>query len=66
MSHSTAPPTPLWTVEDVSDFLGVSVMTIYHWRRTGYGPKGGRVGRYLRYRPEDVRSWFDAQTQATG
>ena len=36
-------------------------MTIYHWRRNDYGPQGRRVGRYLRYRPEEVRAWFDEQ-----
>lgn len=41
-------------------------MTVYHWRRSGYGPKGARVGRYLRYRPEDVRGWLDEQTRKAG
>ncbi len=62
--HTTAPER-LWTVQDLSDHLGIPVMTIYHWRRIGYGPTGTRVGRYLRYRPEDVRTWFDAQTTTT-
>ncbi|GAA1846831.1 hypothetical protein GCM10009772_25160 [Pseudonocardia alni subsp. carboxydivorans] len=56
----------LWGVQDVSAYLGVPVMTIYHWRRTGYGPKGTRVGRYVRYRPEDVRAWFDRQCREAG
>lgn len=34
----------LWTVQDVSKYLGVPVMTVYHWRRTGYGP-GRAAGR---------------------
>jgi excisionase family DNA binding protein len=51
----------LWGVHEVADYLGVPVMTIYHWRQTGYGPKGTRVGRYVRYRPQDVHDWFDAQ-----
>ena len=36
-------------------------MTLYHWRRTGYGPQGTRVGRYVRYRPEEVRAWFESR-----
>ena len=51
----------LWTVQDVSTYLGIPVMTLYHWRRTGYGPRGTRVGRHLRYRPEEVRAWFENQ-----
>jgi hypothetical protein len=49
----------LWGVEDVSAFLGVPIKTIYEWRRTGYGPKGRRVGKYVRYDPAVVRRWFD-------
>jgi DNA-binding transcriptional MerR regulator len=59
-------PYRLWSVKDVASFLGVPVMTLYHWRRNGYGPPGTRVGRYLRYRPEDVRSWFDEQRRRAG
>ncbi|MGI8800474.1 MAG: helix-turn-helix transcriptional regulator [Pseudonocardia sp.] len=56
----------LWTVQDVSEYLSVPVMTLYHWRRTDYGPKGRRVGKYIRYQPEDVRQWFDAQSYKAG
>jgi predicted DNA-binding transcriptional regulator AlpA len=58
--------TRLWTVQDVSTYLGIPVMTLYHWRRTGYGPRGTRIGRYLRYRPEDVRAWFEQQGRKAG
>jgi excisionase family DNA binding protein len=61
-----APLTRLWTVQDVSTYLGIPVMTLYHWRRSGYGPKGKRIGRHLRYRAEDVRAWVDAQDREAG
>ncbi len=52
----------LWTPEDVSEFLGgVPVATLYQWRHKGIGPRSRRVGRYLRYKPQDVRDWFDEQ-----
>lgn len=47
----------LWSVQDVSDYLGVPVHTIYAWRSAGTGPPGRRVGKRLRYRPQDVRDW---------
>ena len=47
----------LWGVTDVAAYLGVPVQTIYQWRSTGYGPRGVRVGRYVKYRPEDGRAW---------
>ncbi len=49
----------LWSVDDVSYFLGVPVQTLYSWRGQGKGPAARLVGRRLRYRPEDVRSWVD-------
>lgn len=49
---------PLWTVEDVSRYLGVPVETLYRWRKVRYGPRAARVGRHLRYDPEDVRVWL--------
>jgi predicted DNA-binding transcriptional regulator AlpA len=48
----------LWTVKDVAEYLGVPVGTLYDWRCKGYGPKGKRVGRYLRYEEDVVRRWF--------
>lgn len=50
----------LWTVEDVSAYLGVPVKTLYQWRHLGSGPAARRVGRYIRYRPADVVAWFDS------
>jgi DNA-binding transcriptional MerR regulator len=52
----------LWSIEDVSEFLGVPVKTLYGWRSKHYGPPGKRVGRYVRYRPEDVVAWLDSIT----
>ena len=52
-------PTKLWTVTDVSDYLGVPVKTLYRWRTMGYGPAGRRVGKHLRYRSADVFAWVD-------
>lgn len=50
----------LWTVEDVAEYLGVPVKTLYDWRTRDYGPKGKRVGKYLRYKADDVIAWFEA------
>lgn len=50
---------PLWTVRDVAEFLRVPVQTLYSWRSTGYGPKARRIGKHLRYRPDDVMTWLD-------
>lgn len=53
-------PERRWGPEDVAAFLGVAVKTVYGWRCTGYGPRGRRVGRHVRYDPDEVRAWFDS------
>jgi excisionase family DNA binding protein len=50
----------LWGVEDVSEYLGIPVQTLYQWRTKGYGPAGRRVGKYVRFEPDAVRAWFKA------
>ncbi|MGC4765007.1 helix-turn-helix transcriptional regulator [Micromonospora sp. DT46] len=55
----TTPTTErLWSVADVSAFLGIPVGTLYQWRHRRIGPRASRVGRHLRYDPADVRAWF--------
>ncbi|MDD7920154.1 helix-turn-helix domain-containing protein [Actinomycetospora callitridis] len=56
---SAARPERRWSAQDVADYLGIALSTVYQWRCTGYGPRGRRVGRYLRYDPDEVRAWFD-------
>ncbi len=50
----------LLSVEEVAEFLGVPVNTLYQWRHKGTGPTAFRVGRFLRYDPGDVREWLSA------
>jgi DNA-binding transcriptional MerR regulator len=50
-----------WTPDDVSEYLGVPVETLYTWRKRKYGPKAARCGKHLRYNPADVIAWFNAQ-----
>jgi predicted DNA-binding transcriptional regulator AlpA len=52
----------LWTVEDLSVYLGIPVPTLYRWRRYRCGPPCHRVGRHLRYLPEEVIAWLREQS----
>ncbi|WP_252777605.1 helix-turn-helix transcriptional regulator [Actinoallomurus rhizosphaericola] len=52
-----------WTPEEVAHFLGVPKATLYQWRYLGIGPKAARIGRHLRYLPEDVIAWFRQQQE---
>ncbi|TDD22083.1 DNA-binding protein [Actinomadura sp. KC06] len=53
-----------WTPDEVARFLGVPKATLYQWRYLGIGPKASRVGRHLRYLPDDVIAWFREQQNA--
>jgi excisionase family DNA binding protein len=55
---------PLWTTVDAAKYLSVPVQTIYDWRTRGYGPRGIKVGRFIRFRESDVFAWLDEQTRA--
>jgi excisionase family DNA binding protein len=48
----------LWSVQELADFLGVPVTTVYQWRSKRYGPVGLRIGKHVRYRPADVERWL--------
>lgn len=66
-SGGREPWSPWWkllSIEDVAEFLGVPVNTLYTWRKTGKGPAGFRVGKYVRYRPDDVDAWITEQAGA--
>jgi len=56
---------PLISVDELSDYLGIPVRTIYDWRLTGHGPRGLRVGRHLKFAVSDVAAWIDAQREAS-
>lgn len=53
----------LWTTEETAEFLGIPKATLYQWHYLRTGPKPGRVGRHLRYDPEDVMRWFRQQQE---
>jgi excisionase family DNA binding protein len=48
----------LLSPDDLSEYLGIPVQTIYQWRHRGEGPPGYRIGRHVRYRWVDVQAWL--------
>jgi len=61
MEDSAALPT-LWTVQELAEYLGVGPRFVYRLtseRRI----RSVRVGRTVRFRPEDVTAWLDAETK---
>lgn len=57
---------PLFDIDGLAAYLNVPKETIYRWRRTRFGPPAVKLGKYLRWRPEDVDAWITDQQQAAG
>lgn len=49
---------PLIGIEELAEYLGIPVKTLYKWRQEGVGPASVRVGRHVRYFVGDVRDWL--------
>ena len=45
--------------DDLAEYLGVSVATVYQWNHHGTGPTPIPVGKHVRYRGNDVERWLD-------
>ncbi|MEU5414094.1 helix-turn-helix transcriptional regulator [Streptomyces clavifer] len=55
-------PSRYLTPDDLVEMFELpSVETVYQWRRRRTGPRGFRVGRHLRFDPDDVRAWGDSR-----
>jgi excisionase family DNA binding protein len=57
---------PFLSPEELAEYLGVPVATIYAWRYRNYGPPGWKCGRHVRFKREDVEAWVEAQKAGGG
>ncbi len=66
MANKPKPPPKGWLwSEDAADYLGVSVTTLYRWRRDGIGPKGKLHGlRRYAYKITDLDAWLNGDHAA--
>ncbi len=55
---------PLMGVEELADYLGVPVQTIYDWRLSGTAPRAFKFGKRLKFAVCDVRSWLVEHQEA--
>jgi excisionase family DNA binding protein len=55
----------LLTAQQLANYLGVPIATIYAWRYRRQGPPGFRVGKHLRFRRSDVQAWIEANINDT-
>lgn len=56
----------LWSVSDLAAYCGVPIATVYQWSHRNTGPRALKIGRHLRFRPSDVRSWEEQQVVSPG
>ena len=50
-------PKPLGTASELCEYLGISINTLYDWRKKGFGPPATKAGRFLRFDWSDVKAW---------
>ena len=53
------------SVDDIADYLGVARDTIYSWV-TSKGMPGPKVGRFWKFKKEDVDAWVREGAAASG
>ena len=56
----------LLNINELADYLGVPVSTIYDWRTNGKGPRACRSGKRIMFGVSDVRTWMDAMREPAG
>lgn len=52
-------PRRLLSAQEVADFLGVPLGSLYQWRTKGTAPRAVKVGRHIRFRQEDLDAWCE-------
>ena len=52
----------LMSRKEVADFLGMSPQTLGRWAWAKTGPKFSKLGKYARYREQDVPDWGNRST----
>jgi hypothetical protein len=50
---------PLEDEHKAAEFLDHGVQTLRNWRSKGCGPRYVKIGRSVRYRPEDLRKFIN-------
>ena len=55
---------PLLSIEQVSDWTGLAVQSLYGLRSRGEGPPSLKISNRLRYRESAVENWIREQEAA--
>lgn len=52
--------------EDLAEYVGVPLTTVYKWNSEGTSPVRIRCGKHIRYRWSDVERWLQEQAVDQG
>ena len=58
-------PSNLLTPKEAASFLKLQVQTLATWRTQGKGPRFSKLGRAVRYRPEDLQAYVASHLQGS-
>lgn len=53
-------------VQELAEYLGVPVQTIYDWRLSGRAPRAYKLGKNLRFAVSDVAQWLEQRHEGSG
>ncbi|MFI6428624.1 helix-turn-helix transcriptional regulator [Promicromonospora sp. NPDC050880] len=54
---------PLLSIDELADYLGLPVRTIYAWRTEGKGPRGVLLGKHVKFYASDVQAWLASRRE---
>ena len=66
MSINPIDPNGLVDTRRAASLLGLDHATLQNWRCRGEGPPFIRLGRAIRYRPDDLETWIESHRVAPG
>lgn len=61
MPDTLTAPRDWMSPQELADWLGVPVKTVYVWNSTRTGPQGTRLGKHVRYSRQNIAAWLAAQ-----
>ena len=57
---------PLIGVDELAEWLGVPIQTIYDWRLSGRAPRAHKIGKHLLFALSDVQAWLEEHHEGAG
>ncbi len=64
LPEGLAVPRDWMSPQDLADWLGVPVKSVYVWNSTRTGPRGTKIGKHVRYSRQSITAWLAEQQGA--